>query len=394
MHLTKNTSVAATFCLSLGLALSCPATAPSSVNVTRLQEEADTIVLRGAVGVIATVQAPSGPYTVKSGFGNLTAQTPVPDNTHFRIGSLSKPFLAVVILQLVQEGRMSLNDTLEKWIPGTIDGTKYDEKNISVRQLLQHTSGIADFVSVLPLESYDNFEKHRYDTWTRQELIAAAMSQDPLFAPGADWHYSNTGFVLAGLIVEKVTSNSWSDEIRNRIIRPLGLKNTIVAGDTPEMPSPHAVGYWAFPIGNGTEYGDFIDATRMNPTHANSAGEIISTGADANVFLHSLIGGRLLRAAQIKEMQTTVPAKMIQSSLPGAEYGLGIFWVPSSCGGMWSHPGEIQGFRTRNGISKDGRSSIVISINSGPVLKPKPNAPEQTSRDVALDIIEAFLCEK
>jgi D-alanyl-D-alanine carboxypeptidase len=353
-----------------------------------LQQDADKLLDYGAPGVLAEVDTPYGKVKVRSGYGDTAAKTPVPWHTHFRIGSVSKTFTATVVLQLVGEGKLSLDDTVERWLPGVVAGNGNDGTKVTVRNLLQHTSGLADYAAKLDfLRNAEDFEANRFRTLTAPDLVALAMRSKPSFEPGTDWQYSNTNYLLAGMIIKKVTGHDWQQEVQRRIIAPLGLRNTTAPYTDPYLPAPHAVGYQRF-APDETD----IDATALNPSWADAAGAIISDTADVNTFLRALIRGKLLKPAQLKEMQTTVPAHQLDPAWPGAQYGLGLAWLPTACGGYWSHGGDIHGFKSRDGVSADGKRSAVITINTdSPVAK--PGVPPLT-HDMTNDLLEHVMCGK
>jgi D-alanyl-D-alanine carboxypeptidase len=369
--------------------------APASGTST-LQRDADTLLDYGAPGVLAELDTNRGDVRVRSGFGDVAARTPVPWDAKFRVGSFTKTFVSATLLQLVGERRLSLDDTVEKWLPSVVRGNGNDGRKISVRQLLQHTSGLPDYLRGMPfLFDQAGFEQNRFRTVTPRQAVALAMTFPPEFAPGTQWSYSNTNYMLAGMIINRVTGHTWQQEVHRRIIAPLGLRHTYTPGTSPFIPSPHAIGYERFPGPGATpddpKYGEPIDATLLNPSWGGAAGEIISTPADGNRFLRALIGGRVLRPAQLAEMQTTVPANAeFQGNWPGARYGLGLMWIPNSCGGSWAHGGDIHGFQTRNGVSADGSRSVVITINTDS-MKRKAGVPAPT-KDVTIDLIEHALC--
>jgi D-alanyl-D-alanine carboxypeptidase len=351
-----------------------------------LQRDADKLLDQGAPGALVEMDTPDGKVKVRSGYGDTTAKTPVPWHANFRIGSATKTFTATMVLQLVGEGRLSLDDTVDHWLPGVVAGNGNDGTKITVRQLLQHTSGLPDYADALDfLKTAAGFEANRFRSLTAPKLAATAMKYRPSFPPGTGWRYSNTNYLLAGMIMKKVTGNDWQDEVQRRIIAPLGLRNTYAPHAFPYLPGPHALGYQRFASDEPA-----IDATVMSPSWADAAGAIISDTADVNTFLRALLGGRLLRPAQLRQMQTTVPAPEFDRFFPGARYGLGLMWVPTSCGGYWSHGGDIPGFKTRDGITADGRRSVVLSINTdSPVAKKGiPPAPH----DVSLDLMEHAFC--
>jgi D-alanyl-D-alanine carboxypeptidase len=356
-----------------------------------MQRDADAMLKYGPPGVLAELETPRGEVRVRSGYGDVEAGTPVPWNAKFRIASFTKTFVATTALQLVGEGRLSLDDKVDRWLPGVVRGNGNDGRRITVRQLLQHTSGLPDYLGGLPdLFTEDGFQRLRYETVTPQRAVALAVAQPSEFPPGSKWSYSNTNYLLAGLIIERVTGHSWQHEVQQRIIKPLRLTHTYTPGTQRTIPDPHAVGYERFPDQSG-EYGEPIDATELNPSFGGAAGEMISTTDDGNRFLRALLGGRLLRPAQLAEMKRTVPTDdNFRQNWPGARYGLGLMWAPNDCGGAWFHGGDIMGFMTRNGVTGNGARSVMVSINTdspipGPGVQPSPT-------DIALPLINHALC--
>jgi D-alanyl-D-alanine carboxypeptidase len=361
-----------------------------------LQQDADALLRQGAPGALVELQTATGELKVRSGYGNTDTRNPVPWNARFRIASMTKPFVAATVLQLVGEGRLSLDDTVDRWLPGLVRGHGNDGRQVTVRQVLQHTSGLPEYLQEMTyLFSRKAFEKRRFDTLTPRRAVRFAMRHRPDFAPGTSWNYSNTNYVLAGLIVESVTGRSWQREVERRIVRPLGLDGTTLPRTRAGVPSPHAVGYERFPGRDATpqdpDYGPAIDATRLNPSIGGAAGEIISTTDDTNRFLRALVRGELLRPAELAEMQRTVPTNEdFRQYLSGARYGLGLMRIRSSCGGYWSHGGDIMGFMTRNGVTDDGSRSVVVTLNTDS-LQRDPGVPAPTE-DVTNSLIDHALC--
>ncbi|AHH96507.1 serine hydrolase domain-containing protein [Kutzneria albida] len=369
--------------LSTGVAAAAPQHRP---DTSVLQRDTDKLLDYGAPGALVELDTPNGNVKVRSGYGNTAAKTPVPWDTHFRIGSYTKMFTATVVLQLVGEGRLSLEDTVDRWLPGLVTGNGNDGTKITVRQLLQHTSGLPEYTRAMDfLGNKEGFEANRLRGFTDRQLVAMALRYPPDFTPGSSWAYSNTNFVLAGMIIKRITGQDWQHEVRERIIEPLDLDNTSAPHNDPRVPQPHAVGYQRF-----SPDGQDIDATVLNPSWGDAAGAIISDTADANKFLRALASGKVLRPAQLAEMRRTVPAHLFDKGWPGVQYGLGIMWIPTSCGGYWSHGGDIHGFKTRNGVSADGKRSVVVTINSDSLV-PKQGTPAP-QHDVSLDLIEHALC--
>jgi D-alanyl-D-alanine carboxypeptidase len=328
---------------------------------TQFQHDLDAIRATGVSGVLAEVDA--GPRRLRgtSGVADLQSAGPVNVDGYFRMGSNTKTFVSVVVLQLVGEGRLSLDDAVEHWLPGVVAGNGNDGAAVTVRQLLQHTSGIYDYTNDLlaQIGSVEDFQRFRFTSYTPEQLVAMAMAHQPDFAPGQGWNYSNTNYTLIGMIIKAVTGRDWASQVTERIIRPLGLRHTFAPGTDTDLPDPHASAYLYFDRDTPIETAD------ADLTWANSAGALITTAADLSRFWDAIGHGRLLRPAQQREMRNTVLATTFQEDRPGLRYGLGMQWAPLTCGGgYWGHDGDVPGFSTRTGLSSDGRTTVVISIST------------------------------
>ncbi|WP_327107474.1 serine hydrolase domain-containing protein [Nonomuraea glycinis] len=325
-----------------------------------LRRDAERIVAGGVTGVQARVTSEGRSMVATAGVADLRTKAPVPPNGYFRIGSSNKTFVATVVLQLVGEGKLALDDTVDRWLPGLIKGRGNDGRKITVRDLLQHTSGIVDdYPYPTAIASSRQYRRHRHDTFTPQQVISRAMRHKPAFAPGKGWLYANTGYATLGLIIEKATARPWHEEVKRRVIEPLGLKHTRWPAGSAELPRPHARGYTVFKTSEG-----FVDTTRHRD--ADASGGLISTTADLDRFFTALLGGELLRPAELAEMRRTVPvATELRRIWPGARYGLGLVQRPLPCGGTYvGHGGDILGFMTRTGVTADGKRSVVISVST------------------------------
>ncbi|MFG1607826.1 serine hydrolase domain-containing protein [Actinoplanes sp. NPDC049265] len=311
----------------------------------------------GVTGVQGITRIGGRTTTERSGVANTDTSAPVPDNGYFRMGSNTKTFVAVVLLQLVGEGKLSLDDRVQRWLPGVVTGNGNDGSRITVRQLLQHTSGVPEYLDDLPVvASPEGYRAHRLDRHDPRQLVAVAMKHPPLFAPGTSWSYSNTNYILAGMIIKKVTGRSWDKEVRSRILEPLHLNQTYAPGGDPTLREPHAEAYHQFEPG-----GPLVDTTITNPTAADAAGALVTTPADLARFWQALQSGRLLTPAEMAQMHQTVPAPGLAAVFPGARYGLGIIWSEDGCGGHWSHGGDVPGTKTMNAVSPDGKKVVVLS---------------------------------
>ncbi len=391
--------MAVTVALGTATAGVAGATGDHRPDTRTLQRDADALLKQGAPGVLVELDTPRGDVRVRSGFGDVAAKTPVPWNARFRIGSFTKTYVSATVLQLVGEGKLSLDDSVERWLPGVVAGNGNDGNEITVRHLLQHTSGLHDYVGELTyLFDRDQFVQNRFVSHEAADLVALAMKHPPLFQPGeaGKWEYSNTNFQLAGMVIESVTGRSWQSEVRNRVVRPLGLRDTVLPGTSSAVPGPNAIGYQRFLVDQtrpelDESWTEAIDVTEHDPSWGGAAGDMISSTEDGNRFLRALVSGKVLRPAQLAEMQKTVSTNEgFQGAWPGARYGLGLMWVPNSCGGSWSHGGDIHGFKTRNGVSSDGSRSVVVSINTDSMVPERGTPPP--AKDQTVDLIEHALC--
>ncbi|PZG19046.1 alkaline D-peptidase [Nonomuraea aridisoli] len=261
---------------------------------------------------------------------------------YFRIGSVTKTFVATVVLQLVDEGRVRLDDPIDRHLPGLVPGGEH----ITVRQLLNHTSHLYDYMSEPGYSTNRWRGEARFRSYRPRELLNVAFAKK--LPDDGGWHYSNTNYVVLGLLVEKLTGRPYGDEVTRRILRPLGLRHTIVPGDRPGVPSPHAKGYEPMPR--------LVDATRMNPSLDWAAGEMISTTADLERFMSALLSGKLTSAASLRAMRTTVETGA------GFAYGLGLQAYALPCGKVWGHSGELIGYLTF-AFRSDSGTSLTLSIN-------------------------------
>ncbi|GLV65945.1 D-alanyl-D-alanine carboxypeptidase [Bacillus mycoides] len=311
----------------------------------------DTLQL-GFPGILAKTSEGGKTWGYAAGVADLSTKKPMKTDFRFRIGSVTKTFIATVLLQLAGENRLNLDDSIEKWLPGIIQGNGYDAKQITIRQMLNHTSGIAEYS-----RSKEADFTHTKRLYTAEELVKIGLLMPPDFAPGKGWSYSNTGYVLLGILIEKVTGNSYAEEIENRIIEPLELSNTFLPGNSSVIPgTKHARGYEGY---DGAS--ELKDVTYFNPSIGSSAGEMISTADDLNKFFSYLLSGELMKERQLKQMLTTVPTG--RAEIGG--YGLGIYETKLPSGvQIWGHTGDIPGFSTFAGGTLGGKHTLAVSLNS------------------------------
>ncbi|MEK4743222.1 MULTISPECIES: serine hydrolase domain-containing protein [unclassified Bacillus (in: firmicutes)] len=319
----------------------------------------DTLQL-GFPGILAKTSEGGKTWSYAAGVANLSSKKPMKTDFRFRIGSVTKTFTATVVLQLAEENRLNLDDSIEKWLPGVVQGNGYDDKQITIRQLLNHTSGIAEYTRSKSFNLMDTKKSYR-----AEELVKMGISMPPNFAPGKSWSYSNTGYVLLGILIETVTGNSYAEEIENRIIEPLELSNTFLPGNSSVIPgTKHARGYIQLDGASEPK-----DVTYYNPSMGSSAGDMISTADDLNKFFSYLLGGKLLKEQQLKQMLTTVPTG--EAAL--GRYGLGIYETKLPNGvSIWGHGGSIPGFVTFAGGTLGGKHTLAVNLNSLNADSPDP----------------------
>ncbi|TXR60547.1 D-alanyl-D-alanine carboxypeptidase [Bacillus sp. AY18-3] len=319
----------------------------------------DTLQL-GFPGILAKTSEGGKTWSYAAGVANLSSKKPMKTDFRFRIGSVTKTFTATVVLQLAEENRLNLDDSIEKWLPGVIQGNGYDDKQITIRQVLNHTSGIAEYTRSKSFNLMDTKKSYR-----AEELVKIGISMPPDFAPGKSWSYSNTGYVLLGILIETVTGNSYAEEIENRIIEPLELSNTFLPGNSSVIPgTKHARGYIQLDGASEPK-----DVTYYNPSMGSSAGDMISTADDLNKFFSYLLGGKLIKEQQLKQMLTTVPTG--EAAL--GRYGLGIYETKLPNGvSIWGHGGSIPGFVTFAGGTLGGKHTLAVNLNSLNADSPDP----------------------
>ncbi len=322
-------------------------TAPRAADVREraLQRQLHHATRAGVPGALLLVRDGDRALRLTSGYGDLRRRTPMAATSRFRIGSVTKSFVATVVLQLAQEGRLTLDDPVERWLPGQVP----TGGAMTVRQLLNHTSGVPEYAN---RTSASLALRNRRRRWAPRELVAYATARPPTFAPGTGWAYSNTGYILLGLTVEAVTGETLEREVERRILRPLSLRRTSF-GEGSRIAGRHARGYTRV-------RGRLTDVTMLHPSLAWAAGGMVSTSGEIARFYRALLGGRLLRAEQLAAMRTTVALP----GAPGAGYGLGLMQLPVACGTLVGHNGGIFGYANQSLSTPDGRRQVVLAVNT------------------------------
>lgn len=322
----------------------------SGLDRAALQRGLDAVPAAGAPGALAAVRVGGSAWRGAAGIAELANARPMRPQTRHRVGSITKTFVATTLLQLMQEGRIGLEDPVGRWLPELVPGEI--GQRVTVRMLLNHTSGIGNYTDAL-LNSLTSVAEVQNTNYAPAELATIGLNLPRTGEPGERYSYSNTNYILAGLLVERVTGNPVSAEVSRRILKPLHLVDTYFPGADPRIRGPHAGAYFA-PLG-------VRDFSEYNMTWAWAAGELISTMEDLNTFFRALLGGRLLAGPTLDKMLTTVPMDPDVPETGG--YGLGIYSLSLPCGTFWGHDGGVIGQVTVSLHSRDGARQVSSGIN-------------------------------
>ncbi|GAA0809523.1 serine hydrolase domain-containing protein [Spirilliplanes yamanashiensis] len=330
------------------LTVAAPAGAAPPVDDTRarLQALLDAEVAAGMPGVVAEVRDGRRTHRLASGLADPLAGRPAKPDMRHRAGSITKTFVATVVLQLAAERRLRLDAPAGRYLRDVPPG-------VTVRMLLNHTSGIGNYTDALlatPEAIIDNADTE----FRPRQLARIGLGLPATGAPGERYSYSNTNYVLLGLIVERLTGRPFEAEVARRILRPLGLRDTYVQGAEERLRGPHMGAYAPYE-------GGLYDFSAYNGTWAWAAGALISTPSDLNRFYRALLGGRLLPSAQLAEMRRTVVQDPAYPDAGG--YGLGLYFVQLPCGRVWGHDGGTIGHAMISWHREDGTRQLTLSEN-------------------------------
>jgi D-alanyl-D-alanine carboxypeptidase len=297
-----------------------------------------------APGAIVGVWQPGKPaYVGTFGVRDTATDRPMRRDLHMRIGSVTKTFTVTALLQLVDQGKVSLDDPISKYVDGVIEGDR-----ITLRQLATMRSGLVNYTVTEPFDQA--LTENPYQSWTPQQLLSFSIGGPLEFQPGEGFRYSNTNTILLGLLIEKVSGQSLGDYIATHITRPLGMKATSFPAGT-DFPRPHANGYT-----RPTPTSAVVDATAWNPTWTWAAGQMVSTLADLRKWAPALVTG--------KGLLSPATARLREDSVAGPDnpivYGIGLF----KAGGWIGHNGSLPGYQTITLYRPETKTTIVALINT------------------------------
>ncbi|HET7740294.1 MAG TPA: serine hydrolase domain-containing protein [Mycobacterium sp.] len=321
--------------------------------------------------MIATLTANGHTTTLTGGVAHRDTAEPIPENAQVRIGSITKSFTAAILMQLVGEGRLNLDDPIDKYLPGMVSGEGVDGRNITVRHIVQHRSGLPEFAGEPRTDELKAAAEHR--TVTPDEALAVALDHPARFPPGTQYAYTNTNYLVAGILIERITANRYADELNTRILAPHHLNDTYLPepGEL-DIRGPHPAGY------EKDNDGVVTDVSRIEPSVPWAAGAIVSTGADLNNFFLRLLDGTVVEPAQLAQMQQFLP-----TGDGDRGYGIGIGATDLPCGArLIGHTGSIPGYYTLSGATAEGRAATITFTQ----------APDEQPDIVAL--LTHALCEQ
>ncbi|MEL7328215.1 MAG: serine hydrolase [Cyanobacteria bacterium P01_A01_bin.116] len=341
--------------------------APSKTVETQLEGVLASRLSTAVPGGAIATSSPLGNWSGAAGLANIETDTPVSPDDRFEVGSVTKTFTATTLLKLVEAGTVTLGDRLTDWLPDSVTDNVPNASDITLRQLLNHTSGVPEYDSILLEQGMSNPLVFLQD-WQPSAIVGLIADSAPFFAPGEGWQYANTNFVLAGMVIEAATGNSLANEIQSKIIDPLGLNNTFFSTTKEMVPGGYINGYLDF-----DNSGTLDDVSIANLSWTWAAGAIVSNADDLTQYARSLYAGDLLSDETRADMFTLVDTGR------GYEYGLGMmsFDTPE-LGRIVGHRGGSLGFNANMWYSPEDDFTYVELLNG------------RTEEALATDTIPAF----
>ncbi|MFF6874873.1 serine hydrolase domain-containing protein [Streptomyces sp. NPDC012474] len=342
-------------------ALPAAASAPAAPTAAQSPDPALEAAVAGlpradATAALVRVGGKEGTWRGSSGVHDLVTGRPADPAARFRAGSVTKVFTAAVALQLAEEGRLDLDRSARSYLPELIPASYED---VTVRQLLNHTHGIPapDFPGTTVEEWYAN----RFHVHDPEDMVRSATAKKPEFAPGEHQHYLNIGYTVTGLLIERVTHNSYERQVARRVLGPLGLRDTYLPGPGPRIVGPHNHGYQTMRLDDGTT--GLRDVSVWRATDGWAAGDIISTTADLERFTGALFRGRIVRGPLLEEMFTLPEVTDFGTGKPAA-YSAGLSMMVLGGREVWGKTGGRWGYNAAIASTRDGARTLVYSVNA------------------------------
>ncbi|AZM55844.1 peptidase [Streptomyces sp. WAC 01529] len=330
-----------------GTAVEAPSPRP---DARALREAIKGLPNADATAALVRVGGTAGTWRGSSGVHDLVTRREADPHGRFRAGSTTKIVTAAVALQLAAEGTLDLDEPVQHYMP-ELFGKEF--RPIPVRSLLNYTSGLK------PGDGFDDEYAHRYDTLDPRTVVASALAKGPEHAPGAEQHYRNIGYTVLGLLIERVTGDTYAHQARQRVFEPLRMRDTYFPGADPRIRGPHNHGYQKMQRPDGTTR--LVDVTEWNQSDRFAAGDMISSTADLETFTRALFGGKLLPRAQLKEM-LTLPR--LAPGVPEAVFGGGPQHMRIGGKAVWLKTGARYGYANLIAATEDGSRTLVYSVNA------------------------------
>ncbi|MER6140464.1 serine hydrolase domain-containing protein [Streptomyces sparsogenes] len=357
-----------------------PAAAPASAHSANsaLEDAIADLPTAQATAALVRVGGSEGVWRGSSGVHDLKTNRPADPAARFRAGSVTKVFTAAVALQLAAEGRLDLDRSARSYLPDLIPASY---GGVTVRQLLNHTHGIPapDF----PGDTVEEWYANRFRIHDPKDMVRSATSKKREFKPGERQHYLNIGYTIAGLLIERVTGDSYEHQVARRTLEPLGLRDTYFPGSDPRITGPHNHGYQVMKLDDGTT--GLRDVSVWGTTDGWAAGDLISTTADLERFTKALFQGRVVRGPLLEEMFTLPKVADFRTGAPAA-YSVGLSMKELGGREVWGKTGGRWGYNAAIASTRDGSRTLVYSVNS-------TDAKGQDTNKVALNIMVATFGE-
>lgn len=328
------------------------------LNTRALEQAIAGLPSSEETAALITVTGWAGSWSGASGVARLAPRAPARTGDEFRIGSMSKTFIATVVLQLAAENRISLNRPVQDYLPGLL---RAGDPPVTVAELLNHTSGLGPQDGTVDTGSPQWFLEHRLGTYSTDQLLGPVLQQPPLSRPGTRQQYNGVNYIVLGMLIQKVTGHSYATEIQRRILGPLGMRHTYVPATDPRMPVPYLHAYYPADPGANPR---LTDVSAQNPSLYGAQGDMISTAGDLSRFMTALLRGRLLPPAQLGDM-FTIPAVATGRS----RYGMGLlaYTLPDGVT-VWGFTGETPGYASEMFATRDLSRIVVFGFT--PVGQP------------------------
>lgn len=342
-------------------AVPAAATSLPPPNDTALRAAISGLPDRETTGALVRITGSAGAWAGVSGVSDVRTGASVRADGRFRVGSITKVFTGVMVLQLAQERRIDLNAPVQRYLPGVLPA---DYPPVPVATLLDHTSGLPS-VDIPGLYDPKWILEHRFDRWSPRQVLDTAVRHPIDFQPGTAQKYTNTSYVVAGMIVEQVTGRPYARNLRDRITGPLGLCDTYFPENDPKLPNAAARGYLEVD-------GELVDVTEMNQSIPGAAGAIVSTAEDLDGFITGLFRGRLLGREMMTRLFTVPTVSMSDGSGP-AIYSQGLMKVSMNGLEVWGKTGSRYGYSSGIFATRGLERKLAYSVN--PTVKSPDGQP-------------------